>query len=110
MEKFIYLFRGGMGNGSPEIMQSQMQKWLEWIERLTREGKYLAGEPLMPGGKQLAGTQKTVTDGPFVEGKEVVGGFFMINASSYEEAVEIAKDFPEYNYGGTVEVRQVMKM
>lgn len=110
MEKFIYLFRGGMSAVSPEAMQNQMQKWIAWIDKLSKDGKYLAGEPLLPGGKKVAGSNMAVTDGAFMEGKEVIGGFFMINAASYEEAVELAKEYPDYNNGGTVEIRQVMKM
>jgi hypothetical protein len=110
MERFMFLFRGGLQSESPEEMQSHMQKWFAWVEELKKKGRYLSGEPLNPGGKMVAGTKKSVTDGPFTEGKEVIGGFFIINAKSYDEAAEMAKDCPDFNYGGTVEVRQVMKM
>jgi hypothetical protein len=78
MEKFALLFRGGLTSESPEVMQKHMQKWLMWVEKLKKEGKYLAGEPLLPGGKKLAGASKTVTDGPYTEGKDVIGGFFIL--------------------------------
>jgi hypothetical protein len=110
MEKFMYLFRGGMADGSAENMQAHMQKWYAWIEKLKKENKYLAGEPLLPGGKSITTPKKTVTDGPFVEGKDLIGGFFLVAAKNYDEAVEIAKDCPDYQFGGSVEVRQVMKM
>jgi hypothetical protein len=110
MERFMFLFRGGLQSQSPDEMQNHMQKWFAWVEKLKNEGKYLAGEPLNPGGKMIAGSKKSVTDGPFTEGKEVIGGFFIVNAKSYDDAVEMAKDCPDYNFGGTVEVRQVMKM
>ncbi len=110
MEKFAFLFHGSRGPESPEVMQSHMQKWLDWVEKLRKEGKYLAGEPLLPGGKKVAGSNKKVTDGPFTEAKDIIGGFFIVNANNYDEAVEIAKDCPDYNFGGTVEVRQVAKM
>ena len=87
-----------------------MQKWLDWVEKLRKEGKYVGGEPLHAGGKKIAGVNKVVTDGPFTEAKDIIGGFFIVNAASYEEAVKIAGDCPDYPYGGTVEVRQVMKM
>jgi hypothetical protein len=111
MEKFMLIFQGGMGNDrSPEAIQSQMGKWMAWIEKLNKEGKYVAGEPLVPGGKLISGVNKTVTDGPFTEGKEVVGGFFIVNASNWDEAIEISKDYPDYELGGAVQVRQVMKL
>ena len=111
MEKFMLIFQGGMASDqSPELIQSQMGKWMAWIEKLNKEGKYVAGEPLVPGGKLIRGTEKTVTDGPYTEGKEVVGGFFIVNASNWDEAIEISKDYPDYELGGAVQVRQVMKM
>ena len=107
----MLIFHGGMaGDQSPESMQSHMGKWMAWIDKLNSEGKYVAGEPLIPGGKLVSGKNKTVTDGPYTEGKEVVGGFFIINANSLDEATVIAKDCPDYELGGSVQVRQVMKM
>jgi len=110
MEKFAFLFRGGLNSESPEVMQKHMQKWFEWVEKLRKNGTYLAGEPLHPGGKQIAGSNKAITDGPFTEAKDIIGGFFIVSAKDYGDAVEIAKDCPDYSHGGTVEVRQVMKM
>ena len=111
MEKFIFLFRGGMMQKlSPQEQEANMGKWLAWIEKLTKEGRYLAGEPLLPTGKTIAGQKKVVTDGPFAESKEVIGGFFMVNAKNYEDAVAMAKDCPDYELGGIVEVREVMKL
>ena len=59
---------------------------------------------------RLSGGKITVIDGPFTEAKDIIGGFFIVNAKNYDAAVEIAKDCPDYNHGGTVEVRLVMKM
>lgn len=110
MEKFAFLFHGGRGAESAEVMQSRMQKWFVWVEKLRKEGKYLAGEPLHEGGKNVTGANKVVTDGPFTEAKDIIGGFFIVNANNYDEAVEMAKEYPDFNNGGTVEIRQVMKM
>jgi len=112
MEKFMLIFQGGMSvtESSPEQMQESMGKWLAWIEKLNKQGKYVSGEPLLPGGKLVAGRNKKVTDGPYAEGKEIVGGFFIINAKDINEAVEISKDCPDFEYDGSVQVRQVMKV
>jgi hypothetical protein len=113
MEKFMFIFQGGMPSNnqqSPEQIQSHMGKWMAWIDQLSKVDKYVAGEPLLPGGKLISGANKKVTDGPNTEGKEIVGGFFIIKAADYDEAVTIAKDCPDYEYGGSVQVRQVMKM
>jgi hypothetical protein len=111
MEKFMLIFQGGMDpSASPELMQKQMGKWMAWINKLNAAGKYVAGEPLTPGGKLITGKNKTVTDGPYTEGKEVVGGFFVIKAENFDEAVKISDDYPGFDNGGSVQVRQVMKM
>jgi len=111
MEKYMFLFRGGdISHFSPEEQQAHMEKWFAWVDKLTKQGRYVAGEPLLPGGKTISGSKKSVTDGPFTESKEVIGGFFTINAASLDEAVEIAKECPDYDLGGSVEVREVMKL
>ena len=112
MEKFMLIFQGGRESElSPEEMQAHMGKWFAWIEKLNKAEKYVSGEPLLPGGKLVSGKGgKSVTDGPYTEGKEVVGGFFIINAKDINEAVEISKDCPGFEYDGAVQVRQVQKM
>jgi hypothetical protein len=111
MEKFMLIFHGGGHlNESPEAMQANMGKWMAWIDKLKKTDQYVAGEPLLPGGKLISGKNKHVTDGPYTEGKEVVGGFFIIKAADLKEAVEISNDCPDYESGGSVQVRQVMKM
>jgi hypothetical protein len=113
MEKFMFIFQGGqrMNNQSPEEMQAHMGKWMAWIEKLNKAGQYVSGEPLLPGGKLVSGRKGTsVTDGPYTEGKEVVGGFFVITARDLNEAVDISKECPGLEVGGSVQVRQVMKV
>ena len=110
MEKFMLIFHGGMGpDASPADMEASMTKWMAWVDKLNKEGKYVSGEPLLPGGK-LVSSPSSATDGPYTEGKEVVGGYFVINAASMEEAVKECKDYPDFEYGGHVQVRQVMKL
>lgn len=112
MDKFMLIFHGGQMNGmSPEEMQEHMGKWFAWIEKLNKTEQYVSGEPLLPGGKLVGGKNgKSVTDGPYTEGKEVVGGFFIIKAKDMNEAVAISKDCPDFEYGGSVQVRQVMQV
>ena len=108
----MLIFQGGLPsqNASPEFMQKQMGKWMAWVEKLSKAGQYVSGEPLLPGGKLLGGKARTVTDGPYTEGKELVGGFFIIKAENYDEAIKICDDYPDFEYGGTIQLRQVMKM
>ncbi len=110
MEKYMFIFIGGdPSHLSPEAQQAHMQKWFAWVEKLTNEKRYVSGEALLPGGKTIKGSKKAVTDGPFAEGKEVVGGFFVVTAKDLNEATEMAKACPDYELGGIVEVREVMK-
>jgi len=111
MEKFMYIFHGGMENLSPEEMQASMSKWMAWIDKLAKDNRYESGEPLLPGGKLVSGKGgKSITDGPYTEGKEVVGGYFIINAKDMDEAIALTKDYPDFDNGGTIQVRQVMKI
>ena len=107
----MYIFHGGMDNASPEQMQANMSKWMGWIDKLAKAEQYVSGEPLLPGGKLVSGKGgKSVTDGPYTEGKEVVGGYFIINAKDMNEAIALTKDYPDFESGGTIQVRQVMKL
>src|SRR3990170_153390 len=99
MEKFMFIFQGGINkDSSPEQLQTNMDKWMAWVEKLQNEGKYVSGEALLPGGK-LIKAKNAVTDGPYTEGKEVVGGFFVINAATIEEAIANAtENYPGFSY------------
>ncbi len=106
----MLIFHGGIKqDASPEDLQANMGQWMAWVEKLHKEGRYVSGEPLLPGGK-LVSSKTTVTDGPYTEGKEVVGGYFIINAATMEEAVEECQHYPDFPYGGQIQVRQVMKL
>jgi hypothetical protein len=110
MEKYMFIFIGGdPSHLSPEAQQAHMGKWFAWVEKLRKEGKYLSGEALLPSGKTIRGAKKTVTDGPFAESKEIVSGYFIVNAKDLNEATEMAKSCPDYELNGIVEVREVVK-
>ena len=113
MEKFIYLFRNSATpnpNLSPEVMQAHMQKWTSWMTELGKKGIMVGGEPLQTTGKQVNGTKKVVTDGPFTEAKEIIGGYLIVNAKDINDAVEISKGCPIFEMDGKLEVRPVQKM
>ncbi|MEO6835052.1 MAG: YciI family protein [Candidatus Tumulicola sp.] len=111
MSEFLYLYRGGQRGGSPEESQQIMQKWLAWMKDLTTSGNLKdPGQPLEAEGKVVTGKGRTVTDGPFAEAKDLVGGFTLIEADSLANAAQLANGCPILEVGGTVEVRPVMKM
>lgn len=109
----MYLFRGGDARRleqSPEEMQDHMQKWGVWMQDLAKAGTLVDGLPLGQGGKVLSNHAKTITDGPFAEGIEVVGGYLIVNAKDIDDAVEISKGCPIFEHDGTLEVRELMSM
>lgn len=107
----MFIFIGGdPSHLSSDAQQAHMGKWFAWVEKLQKENRYVSGEALLPGGKTIKGSKKVITDGPYAEGKEVVGGYFVVNAKDLNEATEMAKACPDYELGGVVEVREVMKI
>jgi hypothetical protein len=92
-------------------MQQMMQKWMAWMKDLGANGHLKdRGQPLERAGKLVQGRQKTVTDGPFAEAKDVVGGYTLIEAEDLSEAVELSKGCPIFEVEGAVEVRPVLKL
>ena len=73
----------------------------------TDEGKAVAGNPLEREGKIVSGKNRVVSDGPFAESKEAIGGYFLLDVASMDEAVAIAQECPGLPYGARVEVRPV---
>ena len=111
MSEFVFLYRGGERPESPELGQQVMQKWMAWFKTLSEKGHVVdRGQPLERSGKIVAGAGKTVTDGPFAEAKDVVGGYTLIKARDVSEAAELARGCPILERGGRVEVRPVMRL
>ena len=108
------IFRGGQmheGNASPEQMQAHMQKWVAWMDGLGKQGKMAGAQPLDPTGKKIQGKKKVITDGPFMEGKEMVGGYLVCIAADMNEALAIANGCPILEFeSGNVEVRPIQQM
>jgi len=113
MNEFLYLFRGGnaeRGAFSPEQMQAQMARWQSWMGQLAEEGKlHSPGAPLQAAGKVVA-KGGVITDGPFTEGKEIVGGYIIVKAKDINDAATISKGCPIFEVGGTVEIREIAPM
>ncbi len=113
MKDFLFVFRNdykAMEQRSPEEMQTSMKKWMDWI------GNFAAQNKLIDRGNRLHGTGKVVTpgniitDGPYADIKELIGGYTLVKAESLEEAAEMAKNCPILEMGGNVEVREINPM
>ncbi|HYM13179.1 MAG TPA: YciI family protein [Bryobacterales bacterium] len=102
----LYHDPSGWEKLSPEEMQKALEKYMAWTKKpFVVDSKRLAPEP----GRVIrsAGGKPRTTDGPYSETKEVLGGFYLIEAASYDEAVQRALDHPHVGYGGTVEIREL---
>jgi len=110
MKDFMFLFRGGLDvtRASAEELERAMQKWRVWTEELAGKGKYVTGQRLTRSGSVLTGKKKELTDGPFTEGKEIVGGFVVIKAVDLGDAIESARGCPIFDYDGSAEVREIV--
>jgi hypothetical protein len=111
MSEFTFLYRGREYSLSPEEAQKNLEKWLAWFKDLGAQG-YLKnpGHPLEPSGKVVRGRQKHLTDGPYAEAKDLVGGFTIVETRDLDAAAELAKGCPILEFGGSVEVRPVQKL
>jgi hypothetical protein len=95
---------------SPEEIQAVIGEYIAWRKQIAADGKLVGGEKLKDeGGRHIAGVngQMRVTDGPYAEAKEVLGGYFTIASANYDEAVEVAKGCPHLKYGGRIELREI---
>jgi hypothetical protein len=114
MSEFVYLFRSTEAGqheamGTPERAQRSMQAWLVWIRELEGKGHLKdPGQPLERTGQVVRGKKRVVTDGPYVEAKDLVLGFIVIEARDLAHAVELSTGCPIVEGGGSVEIRPVM--
>lgn len=113
MKDFLLIFRSsanGPSTASPEEMQASMQRWMDWIGGIAAQNKLIdRGNRLNAEGK-VVGAGQVITDGPYTELKEAVGGYTLIRAESLEEAAEMSKGCPILLVGGNVEVREIGTM
>ena len=105
--QYLVISRGQWDkNASPEKIQKAIDDFYVWLGRLVDEGRMKPGQRLGIGGKTVA-RNNVVTDGPFGEAKEVIGGYWFINAHSLEEAAKIAAGNPCLTCGLFYEIRPI---
>ena len=110
MKEFLLLFRQpsyDYSKVSPKEMQALTQKWQDWVGGIAAQGKLeRTGQRLATEGKVLR-AGGVITDGPFVEIREMLGSFMVVKAESLEEATTLAHGCPALDAGGSVEIRPV---
>jgi hypothetical protein len=116
MTDFLLVFRNDakamadIAARSAEQMQANMKLWMDWIGGIAAQNKLVTGGNRLGHSGKVIAPGNVVTDGPYTEIKEFVGGYSIIKADSYEDAVEMAKGCPILSVGGTVEVRDIIAM
>jgi hypothetical protein len=112
MDEFILIFRHEDGSkiASPEQMQIWMKQTMDWIGGIAAQNKFSGGNGLPFENAKVVHYNKVVTNGPFGDIKETIGGYIIVKAESVDEAVEFAKGSPVLQgEGNTVEVRKIAK-
>ena len=112
MDEYALIMRHQDGGkvASPEQLQAWMKQTMDWIGGIAARNKFTSGTGLPFDDARVVNSRKVVTNGPFGDIKETIGGFIIVKADSIEEAVEFAKGCPVLQGdGNTVEVRKIAK-
>ena len=112
MKEFMMIFRHTPNPSiqlTPEQIQESIKQWQDWMGGIAAQSKFIATSRLASTGKVLK-ANKIITDGPYAEVKEIIGGSLNVKASSIDDAMELAAGCPILLIGGSVEVRDVIKM
>jgi hypothetical protein len=97
----------------PESVARVTREYMDWADRTRAAGRLKAGSKLTDDAGRILRTESgrvATTDGPFIESKEIVGGYFLITAADYTEACRVAAECPHLKYGSYIEVRQVEEL
>jgi len=110
MKEFMMIFRSEeqVERPTPEQMQAQVKVWQDWIGGIAAQDKFVGTNALGMEGK-IVRANNVITDGPYMEVKEMVGGYIVVKAENIEDAIKLSEGCPTLSYGGSVEVRDIMK-
>lgn len=97
-----------------ELSQKEMEELakahMNWAEKLADAGHLISGDGLHEKGVLIIGKDSIVKDGPYLESKEIIGGYYLLKADDLETIVKLAKECPTHHYGGTTEIRPIIEM
>src|SRR4051812_23453184 len=112
MEEFVLIMRHEDGKkvASPEQIQAWMKQTMDWIGSIAAQNKFVSGTGLLFDDARVVRSQNVVTNGPFGDIKETIGGYIIVKATSVDEAVSFAKGCPVLQgEGNSLEVRKIAK-
>lgn len=113
MKQFLLLLHEDiqkMSELSPREMQEIAIAHMAWANKLAEAGNLISGDGLHEKGILITGKDCIIKDGPYLESKEIIGGYYLLQAEDLQTIVELAKDCPTHLFGGTTEIRTIMEM
>jgi len=113
MKKFLLLLHEDiekMSNLSPKEMEELGNSHIAWATKLAESRHLISGDGLHENGVLITGKDSVIKDGPYLESKELIGGYYLLQADDIKTIVEIAKECPCHLWGGTTEIRPIMDM
>ncbi|MEP6468118.1 MAG: YciI family protein [Parafilimonas sp.] len=113
MKDFLLLYRTDYNliqQATPEQADANTKKWMDWLGSIAAQNKLANKGNRLHNSSKVVKEDKVVTNGPYSDIKESIGGYSIIKAASYDEAVELAKDCPVLMHGGNVELREIDAM
>ena len=114
MKEFLLVFRRNEVSGepqpSPEQLQAMMKPWQDWIGSIAAQNKLVSSGNRLTSEGRVIKSENVITNGPYVEMKEAIGGYIIVRANSIDEAAELSKDCPILKMNGNVEVRTIVPM
>lgn len=113
MKDYLLVYRADfnfMPERTAEEMAANTKRWMDWIGSIAAQNKLTDRGNRLDGSGKVVNKDSTITNGPYAEIKETIGGYSIIKADSYEAAIELAKGCPILTTGGNVEVREISPM
>ncbi len=113
MKQFLLLLHEDiqkMSELSSKEMQEIANAHMNWANKLAAAGHLVSGDGLHEKGVLITGKDSVVKDGPYLESKEIIGGYYLLQADDLQSVVELAKECPTHLFGGTTEIRPIMEM
>lgn len=114
MKEFLLVFRRDYTSNeeqlSPDQLQNMMKPWEDWMGSIAAQNKLVSSGNRLDNDGKVVKPGNVITNGPYVELKEAIGGYIIVSASSLDEAADVAKGCPILQGGGNVEVRELIGM
>jgi len=113
MKNYLFVYRAEyatMPTGTPEEMAAMTKRWIDWVTGIGAKNNLADRGNRLGNTGHVVRANNVVTNGPYAEIKESIGGYSIVKTNSYEEAIELAKSCPIFAQGGNVEVREISEM